>query len=84
LSSSPSISLGAGYLLFNSRFKLYIVFKMLPPCYIILITFSGKNYFRVGREILSLDMSVELECPEYSGNRLTPKIRNYLAKVSHM
>jgi len=29
-------------------------------------------------------MSVELECPEYSGNRLDPKIRNYLAKVSHL
>jgi len=29
-------------------------------------------------------MSVELECSEYSGNRLDPKIRNYLAKVSHL
>jgi hypothetical protein len=62
-----------------------MVFKTFHSSFCItVINFSGKNYFKVGREILSLDMSVELECPEYSGNRLDPKIRNYLAKVSHL
>jgi hypothetical protein len=55
----------------------------LPLHYVIWFHFAGKNYHKVGREILSLDMSVGLECPEYSGNRLEPKLRNYLAKVRY-
>jgi hypothetical protein len=46
--------------------------------------FAGKNNHKVGREILDLDMSVGLECPDYKGNRLEPKLRNYLAKVSYL
>jgi hypothetical protein len=54
----------------------------LAACYVIWFHFAGKNNNKIGREILSLDMSVELECPDYNGNRLEPKLRNYLAKVS--
>jgi hypothetical protein len=56
----------------------------LPLLYVIRFHFSGKNNHKVGREILSLDVSVGLECPEYNGNRLEPKLRNYLAKVSYL
>jgi hypothetical protein len=54
----------------------------LSMFYVIWFHFSGKNHHSVGREILSLDLSVELECPEYNGNRLEPKLRSYLAKVN--
>lgn len=62
--------------------KIYLneeISKVLDESFIRAV--YGKNNHKVGREILSLDMSVGLECPEYKGNRLEPKLRNYLAKI---
>lgn len=36
------------------------------------------------REIACLDFSVELDCGDYKGNRLDPKIRKSIARVSHI
>ncbi|XP_069675089.1 FAST kinase domain-containing protein 5, mitochondrial isoform X1 [Periplaneta americana] len=41
----------------------------------------GRNMYKVGREILNLDISMEIECPSYIGNRIEPKMRAYLSKI---
>ncbi|KAJ9588112.1 hypothetical protein L9F63_018521 [Diploptera punctata] len=46
-----------------------------------LVNAYGRNKHKIGREILNLDCSVELECPNYTGNRLDTKTRDYLAKI---
>ncbi|BET01977.1 FAST kinase domains 5 [Nesidiocoris tenuis] len=40
----------------------------------------GKTNYSLGREALFIDASVELECPDYTGNRLPPDVRAYMAK----
>ncbi|XP_049958925.1 FAST kinase domain-containing protein 5, mitochondrial [Schistocerca serialis cubense] len=40
----------------------------------------GKNEFAYGRELLCLDVGVELECPDYNGNRLSQKTRSRITK----
>lgn len=40
----------------------------------------GKNEFAYGRELLGLDVGLELECPAYTGNRLPQKTRSRITK----
>jgi len=39
---------------------------------------SSQNYSDIGREILELSYSVEIELPNYKGNKLNPQVRSIL------
>lgn len=41
--------------------------------------FSGENQYKVGREILFIDMSLAIDCPDYEGNRISEKLRKRLS-----
>lgn len=40
----------------------------------------GKNFGNIGREIFTLDCCIDIECPDYRGNRLPPNLKYRLVK----
>ncbi|XP_067002215.2 FAST kinase domain-containing protein 5, mitochondrial [Anabrus simplex] len=66
------------YLTIKDIFLDDLISQVLDPEFIAVV--YGKNSFHINREILSLDAFVEIERPHYTGNRLPPKTRGFLAK----
>jgi len=42
----------------------------------------GTNKYKYMRELVCLDLTMSIDVPEYKGNRLQPKLRDFLVKVT--
>lgn len=66
------------YLSIRKIFDYELMNKVLDKDYI--FTVYGRN--AVPRELMVLDYSIEVECPDYRGNRLSEKLRNTVMKLT--
>ncbi|XP_063231081.1 FAST kinase domain-containing protein 5, mitochondrial [Bacillus rossius redtenbacheri] len=67
------------YLSFKGIYLTDLLHKVMSQQFIE-ETYDGKNLYSLGRELLCLDVAIEIDCPSYKGNRLDPRYRRFLAK----
>ncbi|XP_062991205.1 FAST kinase domain-containing protein 5, mitochondrial [Elgaria multicarinata webbii] len=65
-------------LAFAKRFPNDLIDYALSPEFIKL---SAKNKFELQKDFFTLDGTVEIECPSYTGNRLAPQIKQEVTEM---
>ncbi|XP_074848333.1 FAST kinase domain-containing protein 5, mitochondrial [Carettochelys insculpta] len=65
-------------LAFAGRFPDDLIDFALSPKFIHL---TRDSKFNLGKDLFTLDGTVEIECPDYKGNRLTPQLRQELTEM---
>ncbi|XP_042324764.1 FAST kinase domain-containing protein 5, mitochondrial [Sceloporus undulatus] len=65
-------------LTFAKRFPYDLIDYALSPGFLKL---SSKSKFELQKDFFTLDGTVEIECPDYKGHRLTPQFRQEVAEM---
>ncbi|XP_061439486.1 FAST kinase domain-containing protein 5, mitochondrial [Rhineura floridana] len=65
-------------LAFAKRFPNDLIDYVLSPEFLKL---SSKSKFDLQKDLFTLDGTVEIECPSYTGNRLAPQLRQEVAEM---
>lgn len=69
------------YLVQTEIYPLDLIKKAMDHDYLKAV--YKNNAYRIGREYLEINSSIQIDVPEYQGPFLPPKILSYLTKVTH-